>query len=130
MLERLATGLDVWQSGRVRSRPARLVLALGCLVVGGAFLVLEPRVGSAVAPAYAARSYSAHGVIQSIAPDRSSLTIAHDAIPGFMPAMTMSFETRSAQQLAGLGDKDPVVFSFTVTDDGRRLLDSIRRAAK
>ncbi len=100
------------------------------LLAGGAFVVLAPRTPRLVAVAQAAQSYKARGVVQSIAKDRSSIEIAHEAIPGFMPAMTMSFEARSPDQLAGLHDKDRVDFSFSVTDDARRLIDSIRLAAK
>jgi Cu(I)/Ag(I) efflux system protein CusF len=114
----------------MRSRSVRLVLVLSSLLAGGAFLVLAPRIPLDVAPAYAARSYAARGVIQSIAADRSSVTIAHEAIPGFMPAMTMAFEARSPKQLDGFRDGDRVTFSFTVTDDGRRLIDSIRLVTK
>jgi len=103
---------------------------MGFLLSGGGVLVLAPRIPVEVAPARAAQNHDARGVVQSIAKDRSSVTIAHEAIPGFMPAMTMAFEARSPDQLAGLHEKDRVVFSFTVTDDGRRLLDSIRTSAK
>jgi Cu/Ag efflux protein CusF len=47
-----------------------------------------------------------------------------------MPAMTMSFEARSPDQLAELHEGDRVNFWFTVTDDARRLIDSIRRTGK
>ena len=112
---------------RRRSHPA---LALSCVLAGGACFVAAPRAPLEVAPAYAAKSYAARGVVQAIATDRASITIAHDAIPGFMPAMTMSFEARSPDQLAELHEGDRVNFSFTVTDDARRLIDSIRRTGK
>lgn len=110
----------------MRSGHARLALALGFLLAGGA-VVVAPRLPLEVASARAAQSYSARGVVKSVAADGTSITIAHEAIPGFMPAMTMSFEARSPDQLAGLKAGDCVTFSFTVTDDARRLLDSIRR---
>lgn len=111
-------------------RGAQLAFTLTSLLVGGAFLVLAPRPSLDVTSAYAAQSYSARGAVESIARDRSSITIAHEAIPGFMPAMTMSFEARAPQQLEGIQQGDRVSFSFTVTDDGRRLIDSIHRAPK
>jgi len=111
----------------MRSRRARfaLTLTLRGWLAGGALLVLAPPLDEGLA--WAAQSYSARGVVKSIAADRASITIAHEAIAGFMPAMTMSFEARSPDQLAGLAAGDRVTFSFTVTDDARRLLDSIRR---
>jgi Cu/Ag efflux protein CusF len=90
-------------------------------------LLLAPRAPLEVARASAANSYSARGVVQAVAPDRRAISIAHEAIPGFMPAMIMSFDARSAEQLADLRAGDHVTFSFTVTDDARVLLDSIRR---
>lgn len=115
----------------VRSRSVDLVIATSCLFVAAGALVLAPGFRVLVASVHAAQSYHAGGVIQSIARDRSSLMIAHEAIPGFMPAMTMSFEVRSPEQLAGLHEKEHVSFSFTVTDDGRRLIDrSVRRRSR
>ncbi|HTQ48320.1 MAG TPA: copper-binding protein [Polyangiaceae bacterium] len=111
-------------------RRARLAIVSTSLFVGGAFLVLAPRPSVGVVAAHAAQSYSARGTVASVARDRSAITVAHEAIPGFMPAMTMSFEARSPQQLDGIQQGDRVSFSFTVTDEGRRLIDSIRRAAK
>ncbi|HEX3598087.1 MAG TPA: copper-binding protein [Polyangiaceae bacterium] len=110
-------------------RIAPLALAAS-LVVGGGLVVLAPRLPLGVTPAYGGQSYAARGTVQSIAGDRKSVTIAHEAIPGFMPAMTMAFEARSPDQLAGLHEGDRVTFSFTVTDDARRLIDSIARATK
>jgi Cu/Ag efflux protein CusF len=96
-------------------------LVFGALVTGATQARLE------VAIARAAQSYAATGIIQSIARDRSSLTIAHEAIVGFMPAMTMSFEARSPVQLANVHEKDRVSFTFTVTDDARRVIDTIAK---
>ena len=106
----------------------QLVVAVSCLLVGGARIVHAPHLPFEVGTARAAQSYTARGVVQSLAKDRSSITIAHEAIPGFMPAMAMSFESRSPEQLAAFHEKDHVSFSFTVTDDARRLIDSIRLA--
>lgn len=78
-----------------------------------------------VGPAQAgARRFSARGAIKAIADDRSSLDIAHEAIPGFMPAMTMSFVARPAQ-LRGLAVGDRVHFEFEQTDDGDLVVRSI-----
>lgn len=110
-------------------RRARLIRALCLATVGATALLLAPSWPLGVPSAHAAEHYSGRGVVRAIAEDRSSVTIAHEAIPGFMPAMTMSFEARSADQLAGLHAGDRVTFSFTVTGDARRLIDSIRRVA-
>jgi Cu/Ag efflux protein CusF len=71
--------------------------------------------------------YSARGVVKSFGPKRAYVSIAHEKIPGFMDAMTMSFESRSPEQLAGLEVGQKVAFTFTATADGRRILDGITR---
>ena len=68
--------------------------------------------------ARAGQSYDARGVIKSFGPGRAYVNIAHEAIAGFMPAMTMAFEPGSVgATLDGLTVGDPVTFSFTVDDD-------------
>jgi Cu/Ag efflux protein CusF len=66
-------------------------------------------------------SYSARGVVKAFGPDRKSVDIAHEAIPGFMGAMTMSFEAREPKQLRPFSVGDRVDFTFEVRD-GRRIL--------
>lgn len=72
-------------------------------------------------------THEATGVIRSFGPDRAFVRIAHDEIPGYMKAMTMSFEPREASQLAALAEKDAVAFSFTEEPDGRYLLVAIKK---
>jgi hypothetical protein len=43
--------------------------------------------------------------------------IKHEEIPGYMAAMTMSFEARDTNELAGLEAGDHVAFRMLVTDD-------------
>ena len=38
-----------------------------------------------------AKNYAAHGVVITLLPEDDQLVVAHDDIPGFMPAMTMNF---------------------------------------
>lgn len=102
---------------------SRLSLRLGLIATlsaaaGGA---LPARV------AHAEARYQVSGRIASFTADRGAVSIAHEAIPGVMGAMTMTFTARSATQLAGLSVGDRVRFAFTVTDDGQRLIDSIER---
>ena len=65
--------------------------------------------------------------MRSFGPDKKYVNIAHDDIKGYMNAMTMSFEPRSASQIAGLAAGDKVRFTFTASDDGRRLIDAIAK---
>jgi len=70
----------------------------------------------APAPAAGPKTYSVHGVVQSVAPDQRHATIKHDAIPGYMGAMTMEFPTREAGALNGIAAGDEVNFTLAVTE--------------
>ena len=74
-----------------------------------------------------AATYSVRGVIEGFGPERRTVRIAHEDIPGFMMAMTMSFVPRTPKQLAGLVVGDRVWLTFTATDDGQLAIDSIRK---
>ena len=71
------------------------------------------------------RTYHATGVIQSFGPQRAFVNIAHDDVPGYMMAMTMSFEPERPDMLAGLAPHARVAFDFFETDDARRVLTRI-----
>jgi protein SCO1/2 len=75
----------------------------------------------------APKSYHAVGVLQSFGPGRGFVNIAHEDIPGYMRAMTMSFEPQRPGQLDGLAEKDRVAFDFAETEDARRVLTRIER---
>ena len=98
-----------------------LLFALATVPVAAAALGAHPTRASAAA------TYTSRGVVRGFAPERGLVFIAHEAIPGYMGAMVMSFEARAPAQLAGFTVGDHVTFSFTATDDGRRLLHAIAR---
>ena len=52
-------------------------------------------------PEPAAKSYTLTGQILAVHPDKQSLTIKHQDIPGYMPGMTMTFAAREAAMVAG-----------------------------
>ncbi|MFO0626297.1 MAG: copper-binding protein [Polyangiales bacterium] len=105
----------------LRRMPSTLVLGLA-LAAAGAVTARGP-----AAQAQQAAVYATRGVIRAVADDRRSVRIAHEAIPGFMNAMTMTFTARNAAQLQGLGPADRVTLRFTATPDGQLLLDAITR---
>jgi Cu(I)/Ag(I) efflux system periplasmic protein CusF len=74
-----------------------------------------------------AEVHNATGVIRSFGEGRKSARIAHDDIPDYMKAMTMTFDARSPEQLKDLEKGDEVAFSFTEESDGRYLIQSIRK---
>jgi protein SCO1/2 len=59
--------------------------------------------------------YDTRGVVRGFAPDRSTIEIQHENIPGFMPSMTMPFVARDRKELADLKAGDAISFRMAVT---------------
>jgi Cu/Ag efflux protein CusF len=94
-------------------------LAIALALVAGVAVPFAPALS---ASAQAAETYSARGVVKSFGPDRAYVNIAHEDIPGYMRAMTMSFEPRDRAQLKDLAPGDAVAFEFADLGDGKRVL--------
>jgi protein SCO1/2 len=62
------------------------------------------------------RSFQAKGIIQAVRPAQMEVVIKHEAIPDYMPAMTMPFDVKDPKLLTGLEPGQPVSFRLTVTD--------------
>jgi len=59
------------------------------------------------------------GTVRELAPEKKTVTIAHEKIPGYMEAMTMDFTVTNVSELKGLKPGDGIMFRMTVTkDDG------------
>jgi protein SCO1/2 len=72
------------------------------------------------------KSYDVKGVVVQVKPQEKQVEIKHEAIPGYMAAMTMSFDVKDTNELAGLLPGDAVSFRMTVTEkDG--WIDQIRK---
>lgn len=101
-------GFMVPRWGR-RGAGARLVLA-GLLGLLGA--CAKP-----AADAARPRAYDVRGIVRA-APDpaRRVITIEHEDVPGFMPAMTMQFDYRAPGDFGALRPGDGVAFQLWVTD--------------
>jgi len=61
--------------------------------------------------------YTVQGVIKELEPDGKTAVIKHEAIPGYMQAMTMPFEVRDTNLLRGLKPGDAISFKLAVTHD-------------
>src|SRR5215468_2382626 len=59
--------------------------------------------------------YDTRGVVRGFSPDRSTIEVQHENIPGFMPSMTMPFVARPPKQLADLKTGEAISFRITVT---------------
>jgi protein SCO1/2 len=63
------------------------------------------------------RCFQATGVIKEVPRGGKVVTIQHEAIPNYMPAMAMPFNVRDSAELDGLRPGDEVSFRLVVTDD-------------
>lgn len=85
----------------------------------------EPEAASA-----AAKRYPFHGVVRAVANGGRDVTVEHDAVPGFMGAMTMLFPARGAAEvLAALTPGDEIRADLVV-DDARYWIEGIRRVGR
>lgn len=65
------------------------------------------------------REFAVRGVVRRVEPERRSVVVKHDEIPGFMPAMTMPFDVKEPKELQGLKPGDQIAFRMLVTtNDG------------
>lgn len=97
------------------------------LVLALALGIAAPAVVAAPSSAVAAETFSAKGVVKSFGPNRAYVNIAHDDIPGYMRAMTMSFEPKDPAQIKDLAAGDAVSFEFTDLGEGKRLINRIAK---
>ena len=60
-------------------------------------------------------NYDTRGVVRGFSPDRQTIEIQHENIPGFMPSMTMPFLARNPREIADLKVGDAIAFRMAVT---------------
>ena len=70
----------------------------------------------------AAKQYEMTGQVLSVQADRAELTIRHDDIPGFMPAMTMTYPVAPATLLEGRKAGELIAATLEVRDTEARLV--------
>jgi protein SCO1/2 len=76
----------------------------------------------APAPAPAAdRAYPLRGVVVEVDPGGGRLTVRHEAIPGFMPAMTMPLPAADPAELEDVRPGDTITATLRVGPSGSRL---------
>lgn len=88
-----------------------ITLLLFLAAVGNA-ISAEPGVGTPNT-----KSYSAQGVVEQIAPDRRTLTIHHQNIPGYMMEMTMDFNVKNTNELNGIWPNAEITFTLVVGEN-------------
>jgi len=93
-------------------------------------LALNRRASSAVAIAIVlgavtwspaqTKEYTINGMVLRVDPARRSVLVSHDAVPGLMAAMTMSFDVRDAKELTGVQPGNAVTFTLAVGQQSMR----------
>ncbi len=68
-------------------------------------------------PAASEQHFTVKGQIRSLEPDGRTVHIAHEEIPGFMPAMEMPFTVKDPELMKGVAAGDQVQFELLVTQD-------------
>ncbi|HTG45181.1 MAG TPA: SCO family protein [Verrucomicrobiae bacterium] len=71
---------------------------------------------SASTPAPERQVFQVRGVIRELHLDGKKVVIKHEAIPNYMPAMTMPFDVKTTNDLIGLATNDQVAFTMIVTE--------------
>jgi protein SCO1/2 len=69
------------------------------------------------------RTYKLQGQVQSLDVPRKLVTVKHEEIVGFMPAMTMPYEVADAKALDGLAPGDLINSKLVIFSNGARLVD-------
>ena len=96
---------------------ARSVLFLCVLSLGLALAVA----GCSTAPEQ--RTFTLQGQVQSLDTPRKLVTVKHEEITGFMPAMTMPYEVADAKAMDGLAPGDLINAKLVVFSNGAHLVD-------
>jgi len=63
------------------------------------------------------KTYDARGIIQQISSDRRTATVKHEAISGYMGAMTMDFTVKETNELNDISPDDEITFKLAVTEN-------------
>ena len=63
------------------------------------------------------REYPIRGIVRGIDRAASRVTVEHEDVPGFMPAMTMPFNLREAAELGGVAVGEAVRFRFRINGE-------------
>ena len=81
-----------------------------------ALVSLAPACGrKAESPRAELRHYEVRGVVRGLPPDPQTIEVEHEAIPDFMPAMTMPFVLRDKNARAALKPGDAISFRLNLT---------------
>jgi protein SCO1/2 len=98
----------------------RLVLfwAIGVVLLASCRKAPDAAVGTTESAPHTTNQqvFQVKGVVKAVKPLQKEIEIKHEAIPGYMPAMTMPFDVKDTNELIGLQPEQPISFRLTVTD--------------
>ncbi len=97
------------------------------LVVSVAVIAPTLGCGAASSEAQQRREYQTRGTVRSIDLGNRTITIAHEDVPDYMPAMTMPFELTDVSQAEGISAGDRVSFRFRPEAGGRHVIVSLTK---
>ncbi len=80
----------------------------------------------AIQPATNRQVFNVKGLVLALKSAEKQVEIKHEAIPGYMPAMTMPFDVKDTNELSGLEAGDYVSFRLQVSDS-EGWIDNIHR---
>jgi protein SCO1/2 len=80
--------------------------------------------------AEAGKHYDIHGVVVKVEPLKKSVTIQHEDVPNFMPAMTMPFDVKDEKILNGLKPGERIRADLLYVSGGDSYLTSITADTK
>ncbi len=69
--------------------------------------------------------HTGHGIVKGVDPAKQEVTIDHEAIPGLMMAMTMTFKVSDSQMLTGVKPGQEVEFDV-IYEGGKYQVTGIR----
>ena len=93
------------------------VLFLGGLVAAAIASGVVARRKPPEKNAASVRTFQANGYVRAVDAPAKTLTVAHDRIPGYMPAMTMPLSVKEHALLNGLRSGDEIHFELSVSEE-------------
>jgi protein SCO1/2 len=110
-----------------------LILLLGTTLaaVVCATLLARPKVATSTEKSAPCQTFEVKGQVRSVEPDGLTVRIAHEEIPGYMPAMEMPFTVKDPGLLRAVASGDTVKFQLLVTKEDSWItrLDKVADAA-
>jgi protein SCO1/2 len=103
-----------------------VALALVLLALCGAILQLVYPSRARAEVFDGLRSFAVTGVVERIEPSKATLVVKHEDIPGYMPAMSMPFQSRSPLNALQVGDS--IEFRLCVTTNSSWIDQIVRRS--